>query len=149
TARPRRTLQALLLVLAVVIGVTAYALVGLGRYEQLPADLLPFGIGAAVLALVLQVVVSWRAPYAAPVILPITLRLNLLGIAVIASVDSAIDLYSRRDPTSYASRQQLWTVLGVLLCALVMFFLRDHRILRRYTWIAAVCGAVLLVLPML
>jgi len=148
TARPRRTLQALMLAFAVAIGVTAYALVGLGRYQALPDDLLQYGIGAVVLAVVLQLVVTWRAPYADPVILPITLLLNLIGIAVIASVDSAIGLYTDRT-TSYADRQELWAVVGIVLCSLVLVGLRDHRILRRYTWIAAVCGAVLLLLPML
>ena len=51
TARPRRLTQALLLASAVVIGVGAYALVGLGRYDELPANLMQYGIGAAVLAL--------------------------------------------------------------------------------------------------
>ena len=33
TARPRRLIQALLLLLAVAVGVGAYALVGLGRFD--------------------------------------------------------------------------------------------------------------------
>ncbi|MFC0675681.1 FtsW/RodA/SpoVE family cell cycle protein [Brachybacterium hainanense] len=148
TARPRRTLQALMLALAVAIGVGAYALVSLGRYDELPANLLTYTIGAAVLAALLQVVVSWRAPYADPVILPIAILLNLIGIAVIASVDSAIGTYTSRT-THYASRQEMWAVIGVVMCALTLAVLRDHRILRRYTWIAAVCGAVLLLLPLM
>lgn len=147
TARPRRTLQGLLLLFAVAIGTTAYALVSLGRFEELPANLITYAIGAAVLALVLQVVVSWRAPYADPVILPIVVLLNMLGIAVIASVDSAHLLYEDRD-TAVADRQMLWAVIGVVLCAVVLALLRDHRWLRRYTWIAAVTGAVLLLMPL-
>jgi cell division protein FtsW (lipid II flippase) len=148
TARPRRTLQALLLLFAVAIGVLAYALVNLGRYGELPADLLTITIGSLALAALLQVVVSWRAPYADPVILPLAALINLLGIAMIHSVDTATDLYTSTQ-TSYAGRQMLWTVIGVVGASLLLVFLRDHRWLRRYTWIAAAVGAVLLLMPLL
>ena len=48
TASPRRLTQALLLLLAIAIGVGAYALVGLGRHHELPENLLVYGIGAGV-----------------------------------------------------------------------------------------------------
>src|SRR5690625_3551959 len=104
-------------------------------------------IAAAVSVIALQVAVMWRAPYADPVILPIVVLLNLLGIAVIASVDSANTLYTSRG-TAVADRQMLWSLLGVALCIAVLMLLRDHRWLRRYTWIFAVTGAVLLLLPL-
>ena len=148
TARPRRLTQFVLLVFAVVIGLTAYALVGLGRFEELPANLTTMAIAATVSVIALQVAVMWRAPYADPVILPIVVLLNLLGIAVIASVDSANTLYTSR-ATAVADRQMLWSLLGVALCIAVLMLLRDHRWLRRYTWIFAVTGAVLLLLPLM
>ena len=147
TARPRRLLQGLLLLFAVAVGVGAYALVGLGRYEELPANLLQIGIGSLVLVLVLQIAVMWRAPYADPVILPLVVLLNLLGIAVIESVHAANDIFGLRSSAS-ADRQMLWAVLGVGLCVALVVLLRDHRRLRRYTWISAVVGAVLLLLPL-
>ncbi|MGO1199410.1 MAG: FtsW/RodA/SpoVE family cell cycle protein [Dermabacteraceae bacterium] len=147
TARPRRLAQSLLLAFAVTIGVGAYALVGLGRFHELPENLLEYGIGAAVLALVLQLAVMWRAPYADPVILPLVVLLNLLGIAMIDSVHAANQIYGIRSSAS-ADRQMLWAVLGVLLCVAVLVMLKDHRRLRRFTWISAVAGAVLLLLPL-
>ena len=119
TARPRRLTQALLLAFAVVIGVTAYALVSLGRFEELPSDLTAVAIGAVACALAVQIAVMWRAPYADPVLLPIVMLLNLLGIAVIASVDSANTLYTS-NPTAVADRQMLWSVLGAILCIAVL-----------------------------
>ena len=147
TARPRRITQALLLLAAVAIGVTAYALVWLGRFDELPPELMSHAVGALVVAAVLQAAVMWRAPYADPVILPLVVLLNLLGIAVIASVDSARILYQDRS-SAVAERQMLWAALGVILCVLVLVVLRDHRWLRRYTWIAALTGGVLLLLPL-
>lgn len=148
TARPRRLTQALLLAFAVVTGVGAYALVGLGRFNEVPPDLMQVGIGSAVLALALQVAVMWRTPYADPVILPLVVLLNLLGIALIKSVHAANEIYGLRTSAS-ADRQMLWGILGVGLCILVLVLLRDHRRLRRYTWISAVVGGVLLLLPLL
>ena len=147
TARPRRLIQALLLLLAVAVGVGAYALVGLGRFDELPANLLQVGIGALVLVAVLQIAVMWRAPYADPVILPIVVLLNLLGVTMIGSVHAANEIYGLRSSAS-ADRQMLWAVIGVVLCVALLVLLRDHRWLRRYTWISAVAGGVLLLLPL-
>lgn len=147
TARPRRLIQALLLLLAVAVGVGAYALVGLGRFDELPAKLLQVGIGALVLVAVLQIAVMWRAPYADPVILPIVVLLNLLGVTMIESVHAANEIYGLRSSAS-ADRQMLWAVIGVVLCVALLVLLRDHRWLRRYTWISAVAGGVLLLLPL-
>ena len=148
TARPRRLLQALLLLFAVAVGVGAYALVGLGRFEELPANLLELGVGALVLVLVLQIAVMWRAPYADPVILPVVVLLNLLGVAMIESVHAANSIFGLRGSAS-ADRQMLWSVVGVALCVALVVLLRDHRRLRRYTWISAVVGGVLLLMPLL
>ena len=147
TARPRRLIQALLLLLAVAVGVGSYALVGLGRFDELPANLLQVGIGALVLVAVLQIAVMWRAPYADPVILPIVVLLNLLGVTMIESVHAANEIYGLRSSAS-ADRQMLWAVIGVVLCVALLVLLRDHRWLRRYTWISAVAGGVLLLLPL-
>lgn len=146
TARTRRSLQALLLVFALVLGLGAFALQSLGRTGELPSDLVPVAIGAAVCALALQVVVSIRAPFADPAILPIVVLLNLLGLTAIATYDSAKLAY--QDVHShYAERQMIWTVVGIILACTVIVLMKDHRILRRYTWISAVLGGILLILP--
>jgi cell division protein FtsW (lipid II flippase) len=147
TARPRRLLQALLLLIAAALGVLTYALVGLGRSGEVPENLVTVSIGAGILVVVLQIAVMWRAPYADPVILPIAVLLNGIGIAMISSYDSAINMFTSRH-SDFASRQELWTMIGAVLAVALLFVLRDHRVLRRYTWIFAVSGAVLLLLPL-
>jgi cell division protein FtsW (lipid II flippase) len=42
----------------------------------------------------------------------------------------------------------MWAAIGVALAAAVIWFLRDHRVLRRYTFTAMVVGLVLLMLPL-
>ena len=100
------------------------------------------------LVLVPQIAVMWRAPYADPVILPIVVLLNLLGVAMIESVHAANSIFGLRGSAS-ADRQMLWSVVGVALCVALVVLLRDHRRLRRYTWISAVVGGVLLLMPLL
>lgn len=147
TARTRRTTQVLLLLAALVVGLGAFCLATLGRTGELPADLTLVAATSACLAVGLQVAVMWRAPYADPVIVPIALLLNLIGISAIASYDSAKAAYAR-SATHYADRQLIWMAVAALAAAVIIMALRDHRLLRRYTWISAAIGAVMLLLPL-
>ena len=47
-----------------------------------------------------------------------------------------------------ASRQMLWTLVGVGLLILVLVLLRDHRSLSRYSYLLGVVGLILLALPL-
>ncbi|WP_149203395.1 FtsW/RodA/SpoVE family cell cycle protein [Actinotalea subterranea] len=144
--RPGRTLELGLLVIALVIGVGAYALVGLATSGTLPVDILGYGAGLVALTVGLHLVLRWRAPYADPVILPVVTALNGIGLAMIYRIDIA---YAARDRVStFAERQLGWTALGVVLAGVVLVLLRDHRTLRRYTYTAMVVGLGLIVLPL-
>ena len=144
--RPGRSLELGLLVLALTIGVGAYALVGLATSGSVPADILGYGAGLVALGLGLHVVMRWRAPYADPVILPVVIALNGIGLAMIYRIDLAY--VARGRDVAFAERQLVWTALGVVLAAVVLVLLRDHRTLRRYTYTAMVVGLALIVLPL-
>lgn len=135
-----------LLVLALAIGVGAYALVGIGTSGAVPPDVLGYGAGLAGLALGLHLVLRWRAPFADPVILPTTVALNGVGLAMIYRIDVAYR--AKEGHELFAAKQLLWTTIGVGLAALVLILLRDHRTLRRYTYTAMVVALVLLALPL-
>lgn len=47
-----------------------------------------------------------------------------------------------------APGQLMWSTLGVALFLGVLFFLKDHRVLQRYTYISMVVALILLILPM-
>ncbi len=47
-----------------------------------------------------------------------------------------------------APRQLLYTALGIALFVVVLIFLKDHRVLQRYTYISMFSALVLLVLPL-
>ncbi|NNH22985.1 FtsW/RodA/SpoVE family cell cycle protein [Pseudokineococcus marinus] len=117
-------------------------MVGLGVDGEWSAGLPQYGGGLAALALVVHGVLRWRAPYADPVLLPVAVALNGLGLAVIHRLDLA-------EGSAQAPRQLLWSAIGVVAATVVVVALRDHRLLRRYTFVAMAASLVLLLLPLL
>ncbi|NLJ54745.1 MAG: FtsW/RodA/SpoVE family cell cycle protein, partial [Intrasporangiaceae bacterium] len=79
TPRRGRTVELLLLVIAVSIVMLAYANVEIAAREGLPPNLLAQGAGLLTLAVVFHLVLRWRASYADPLLLPIATLLNGLG----------------------------------------------------------------------
>ncbi len=152
-APARRGVELLLTVFAVLIAVLAYAAVGLAVDGQLPSGTLGYGAGLGTLFLLAHLVVRRVAPYADPLLLPCVALLNGLGLVVIRRLDFAAvaDATQRgRDlPTAEAPRQLVWTAVGVAAFAAVLFVVRDHTRLQRYTYTAAALGLVLLLLPAL
>ncbi len=140
--RPARWVELGLMVLALAIGLYAYLQVGLATTGSPPSGMVSQLGVLVVLALGVHVVLRWRAPYADPVILPIAVALNGLGLAMIHRIDHA-------EETAFASRQVLWTMLGMAAAVAVVIALRDHRRLRRYTYLSMVGGLAMLLLPLM
>ncbi|MEV7778897.1 FtsW/RodA/SpoVE family cell cycle protein [Kitasatospora sp. NPDC088351] len=141
TARTRRTTELALVLAAVLIAVFGYAEVGVNIDGTVPADAGEYGAALGVLALLAHVVVRRRAPYADPLLLPIAVLLNGIGLVVIYRLDRATP------GAGAAPTQLLWSTLGVALFIAVVLLLRDHRRLQRYAYIGALVALVLLVLP--
>lgn len=140
--RRRRGTELTLLIFAVGIATFAYIAVDLGAQGSVPANALAYLGGLSLVTGVAHVVIRIYAPYADPVILPIVVTFCGLGLAMIHRLDVA-------DGSSNASIQLTWMVVGVGLFVAVLFFVRDHRVLARYPYIAALTGIVLLLLPLL
>jgi cell division protein FtsW (lipid II flippase) len=144
--RRRRGAELFLLVLALVVGIGAYAAVGIGVQDEVPPDILGYGAGLAVLVIGAHVVIRLVAPYADPVLLPVVAALNGLGLAVIHRLDLSYKAEGR--PAGFAHQQLTWMTLGVLLFVLTLVLLRDHRVLTRFTYTSGLAAIVLLLLPM-
>ncbi|MFD7729219.1 FtsW/RodA/SpoVE family cell cycle protein [Kitasatospora phosalacinea] len=131
----------LVLVLAAVgIAVFGYVEVGVNIDGKAPPDAAQYGAALGVLALLAHAAVRWRAKWADPLLLPIAVLLNGIGLVVIYRLD--------RNPGSAAAPTQLlWSTLGVGLFIAVLLLLRDHRRLQRYAYVGAFVALVLLVLP--
>ena len=144
--RTRRNVELGLLVLAVGIALAAYAYLGLATEGRLPGDMVTYGGLLAVMASAVHVVLRLKARYADPVILPLATAINGLGLVLIHRLDVA---HKRSFLESYALKQMIWTGLGITACGVVVWLVRDHRGLARYTYTAMATGLALLLLPLL
>ncbi|GAB2574543.1 FtsW/RodA/SpoVE family cell cycle protein [Streptomyces capparidis] len=142
----RRNTELILLAFAVLIPVFAYANVGLAIDGSLPPGMLAYGLGLGAMALVAHLVVRKFAPYADPLLLPIAALLNGLGLVLIWRLDKSEHLENLGQAPA-ASNQLMWSCLGIVFFVGVLIFLKDHRILQRYTYISMVVALVLLAAP--
>jgi len=146
TPRKGRNIELVLLLGAVGIVGLAYLNVGLATSATVPPGIIALTGGYLAVAVGMHLVLRWRASYADPLMLPIVTLLNGLGLVMIHRIDVA-----RGDSLTegVALRQLMWSTLAVAIAAGVIIVLRDHRILRRYTYLAGVLGFGLLLLPLL
>ncbi|PJJ03146.1 cell division protein FtsW (lipid II flippase) [Streptomyces sp. 2333.5] len=141
-APSRRNTELAMLVFAVLIPVFAYINVGLAKEGTVPAGVLGYSLGLGLLAGVAHLVVRKWAPYADPLMLPIATLLNGLGLIFIWRLDQEHSLGKAMAPN-----QLMWSTFGVALFLGILIFLKDHRVLQRYTYISMVVALVLLVAP--
>jgi cell division protein FtsW (lipid II flippase) len=125
-----------LLLVAYVISLLAYGLVGLGQRGEVPGDLGPYALGIGIAFAAGWLAVRIAAPRADPVLFPTAAVLAGLGMAL---------LYRLR-PT-VAGEQAVWLILGVVTFIVVLFVIRDDRRLDAYTYTLGLVGLLLLLLP--
>jgi cell division protein FtsW (lipid II flippase) len=147
-----RWTEFVLVLVAVAIAVGSFAAVGLGTDSELPPRLAAYAVGFAGVGIAAHLVVRWRAPYADPVLLPAALALNGIGLAMIYRLDVAnvtqAELNGVPVPPPQASGQLVWSIVGLLLMGGVLWLVRDHRVLARYTYLTFLVGVFLLLLPL-
>ena len=85
-----------------------------------------------------HLVIRFTLPHADPYLFPLAAALASCGI---------VEVY-RIDPTA-ARRQAVWFVIGLILFAATIVFLRDYRKLERYRYTIGVGSIILLILPRL
>ncbi len=148
--RKRRGAELVLVVMATLIGIGAYAAVGLGAEGTVPADVLKLGGAIVLVSVATHVVVRRLAPYADPVLLPIVICLNGLGLAMIYRIDLGCENYCLGgDYQPLANSQLMWTAIGIMLFIAVLAIVRDHRRLQTYTYTFGLAAIVLLALPLM
>ena len=81
-------------------------------------------------------------PYANQSIMCCVMVLTGIGVMMIARID-------QDTKTSAAFRQLLWLAIALVLANLLVVFMKDYRVLRRFSYVSMVIGLVLLLSPML
>ncbi|MEN9753029.1 MAG: hypothetical protein RL670_720 [Actinomycetota bacterium] len=138
-----------LLLLAFAIGLNAFELaqIQLSAIAILRNDFWLYWLPPAIFALGLHVLMRLKASEADPLILPIAVVLNGLGLAEIYRLDLA---EAAVDGTQFfAVKQVIWTCVAMAAAAGVIYGIKSHLFLRRYVYISMVIGLALLLLPAL
>jgi cell division protein FtsW (lipid II flippase) len=150
--RGRRQTELLMLIFAVGLVLFAYLSVGLGLNGKVPAGIAEYGIGFAVIVFIAHLAVRRLAPWADPLLLPLAALLNGLGVVMIYRLQES---GRNGNPgtqivtiTSSATAVQVfYSAVGVAAFVLVLVFIREVRVLQRYTYTLGALGLVLLAIP--
>ncbi|WP_082008357.1 FtsW/RodA/SpoVE family cell cycle protein [Microbacterium mangrovi] len=140
----QRNRELSLLLFAFVIVTGAVMLVQLGAVGRIDGKFLSYVGAFFALVLVLHVVLRLRARDADPFVVPIATLLTGIGIAEIYRLD---EHWARTGWGSVAIRQLAWAGIALVLTILLVYLLRNYRVLFRYTYIFGLAGILLLLLP--
>ena len=147
----RRTTELVMLIFAVLIVVAAEGAVEATRDGHFSSRLITYAAVPIGVGIITHLVIRRVAPYADPLLLPIVVLLNGLGLVMIHRLDLGLKTYDEQNgisfPGAQAPTQVVWTALGVLLFVALIVVVRDHRVLQRYAYTLALAGIFLLLLP--
>lgn len=146
SARVLRLLELVLVLVALSVGVAAVIVSELQILGELSSDLVVPGVIFATAVIALHAVLRWVVPQADPLILPLAVFLNSLGVAMIYRIDLSLD---EQIDFSYASvRQLVWATIAVVAAGVVLLVLKNHRVLLRYTYVFGIAAILLMLLPL-
>jgi len=147
----RRTTELVMLIFAVLVVVAAEAAVEAAQDGHLSSRLATYAAVPIIVAIITHLVIRRVAPYADPLLLPVVVLLNGLGLVMIHRLDLGLRTYDKQNGITYpgaqAPTQVVWTALGVLLFVALIVIVRDHRVLQRYAYTLAFIGVFFLMLP--
>lgn len=144
--RTRRNLELFLLLPSLAVVALADFLVSVSPVGSSVEDRSWITHVAVMGALALGMNISLRiwAKYADPFILPIVVAINGIGLAMIHRLD-----LGHATPTTVATNQLIYTGLGMACAVILLWTIRDHRILRPFTYIWLAASAALLIMPLI
>jgi cell division protein FtsW (lipid II flippase) len=152
--RGRRQTELLMLIFAVGLVLFAYASAGLGLNGKIPAGIAEYGLAFAAIVFGAHLAVRRLAPWADPLLLPLAALLNGLGVVMIYRLQQSGQNGNPGNQITTISAsatavQVMYSALGVAAFVLVLAFIREPRVLQRYTYTLGAVGLVLLAIPAL
>jgi cell division protein FtsW (lipid II flippase) len=113
-----------------------------------------FWVPAALLSILfvaLHLVVRFTALYADPVLIPTVALINGLGVGFLRRLDLAKSIADKQpEPGIFAGvggRQLAWTLVALVLAAVLLLVVRDHKTVSRYAYTLGLVGIVLVMIP--
>ncbi|WP_347346614.1 FtsW/RodA/SpoVE family cell cycle protein [Microbacterium sp.] len=144
TPQTQRNRELWLSLFAFVVNGAAVALVQLGATGGIDFTFLIYCGVLTALVLALHVVLRLRAKNADSFVVPIATVLTGLGIAMIYRIDLWL---GDAGWDAVSTRQLAWAAIGMAGAVAIVLFLRNYRVLFRYTYLFGLTGLVLLLLP--
>jgi cell division protein FtsW (lipid II flippase) len=135
SARNRELIALVPVALLLTAGFTAVFIQGGTRFGNLS---ILYGGYFLAICIAAHLYLRARLPFADPYLFPLMALLAAFGLIVIYRIDETL-----------ARDQANWFVLGLLLFALTIHFLRDYELLERYRYLIATLGIALLLAPRL
>lgn len=131
------------------LGLNAFELaqIQLSTIAILRGDFWLYWLPLAAFAFGIHLLLRAKASEADPLILPIAVTLNGLGLAEIYRLDLAEAAI--HGTQFFAVKQVVWTCIAMAAAAGVIYGVKSHLFLRRYVYISMVFGLALLLLPAL
>ncbi len=139
SARNRELVALIPVALLLTIG---FAAVFSQNDSQLGNLSLSYGLYFLAVCLATHIYIRIRLPEADPYLFPLMALLTAIGLVMIYRLDAELARDLARD-------QANWFVLGLVLFAVVVHFLRDYSVLERYRYTIALVGIGLLLAPRL
>ena len=131
-----RNRELLALVPASLLLTAGFAAIFIQQSDALSDVSLTYGAVFLGLCLAGHLVIRFTLPYADPYLFPLVAVLACFGLVVIYRLDEDL-----------AREQAQWFVVGLVVFAATIVFLRDFRVLERYRYTVAAAGLLLLLLP--
>jgi cell division protein FtsW (lipid II flippase) len=156
----RRRTELSMLVFAFAIVAFAFASTAFSLKGQHPATFAEYMIAFVVVVGAAHLAMRRWAPYADPLLLPLGALLNGLGLVMIYRLHEAgragnagpVDFHGNTIPittlsSSAVTLQLVYTILGIGCFAAFLVFVKEPRVLQRYTYLLGLIGVFLIALP--
>jgi cell division protein FtsW (lipid II flippase) len=149
--RSRRRTELIMLVFAFALVAFAFASVGFSLKGTLPSRTAEYMGAYIVIVLAAHLAMRRFAPWADPLLLPLAALLNGLGIVMMYRLAAQVDPNTGSPVLSASATdiQILFSAVGIACFVAVLAFIRQPRVLQRYTYTFGAIGILLLALPAL
>ncbi len=144
-ARRRANTELGLMVLGLLVVLVAAALVELSQQPDIPEAVLNYGAGFLALSVVAHIAKRRLAPGSDPLILPIAVLLNGLGLVMVRR----LDFTGGEQALEFAPSQTVWSAVAVAAFVLTLWFVRDHTSFDDYRYLIGLGSLLLLLTPLL
>lgn len=130
-----------LLILATVVFAVTLVSLELSQDNTLTTEIFSLIGGFIGVFTVAHLALCFLAPHADQIMLPIVSVLNGTGLVMLARLDLA-------NESALATRQVMWTIVGLVMFIAVLAIVREHHALTRFSYVLGALGLILLALPL-